>query len=895
MARTEVGSAYVSIYPDTSHFDEELSHELGGSKMASALTGAGEKAGEGFNSGFSAATVALGNLISSAVTGAVDLFVQNLDRGIARLDTIQNFPRLMAAFGYSTDTAAESVQQIQEHLDGLPGSTDDVLRLVQAISDSTGSLELATSTGLAFNDMLTASGADAYTSMMAMRMFDQMMGGAQFTTMRWMALVSKMPLQMNMVAEAILGTGASAQELGNALQNGEVSMQDVAQAMTDLAPQFTTQARAFSYGIGTATRNFGNRVALGVASILDAIGQRRISTTINNISYGIRDALKFVAEGVEWLRRTILVSGVGVLLGKIGDSIKEALANIDWEPLKQFIRDALSLVHDVLQWIIDHGDIVKSILVGIGTAIGAFVIIDTIKNFVAGLAGIITMLTASPLMLIVTAISAVVGGLAYFFTQTEQGKEIWANFTAFLGECWEMIKGAVQIGVEFVQNLLTAAVLFFEGIFEAIIGIIGWVIDKVTNIGETFSNIASVVKDALEAAWKTVKTKWSNIVKTIRDAVSSAFKAVKDKFDSIKKTITDALEAVKGVVKSVWDKILSTIKNVITSIKRVITDIWNGIKSVIEGIVNAIKSLVTGKFEDMKTSASNIFNGIKNLASTIWEGIKSVIGGIVGGIATVASNAWDGMKTVASNAWNSMKTTASNVWNGIKTVASNVWNGIKTTISGVTDGIKKVASDAWNSVKSTASNVWEGIKSTASTVWEGIKGKITAPIESAKKLVGDALGAMQGFIDSLTGKTVKVGVDTGNSERAISNINSMIRNLTDKTLYVDVKKTGINGIDINAKAAGGGWYMSTYAAGGIATKATAGIFGEAGDEALIPLSDRNKVRPFARAVAYEMNGSSVSSNVTVTGNNFYVRSDNDIRLIAEEINRQSMRQMAGRL
>ena len=106
MSRTEVGSAYVSIYPDTSHFTDDLSKELGASSTVNAMSSAGEKAGEGFNSGFSAVTVALGNIMSNVIMGAVNLFTENLDRGIARLDTIQNFPRLMQTFGFSTDVAA---------------------------------------------------------------------------------------------------------------------------------------------------------------------------------------------------------------------------------------------------------------------------------------------------------------------------------------------------------------------------------------------------------------------------------------------------------------------------------------------------------------------------------------------------------------------------------------------------------------------------------------------------------------------------------------------------------------------------------------------------------------------------------------------------------------------
>jgi len=41
------------------------------------------------------------------------------------------------------------------------------------------------------------------------------------------------------------------------------------------------------------------------------------------------------------------------------------------------------------------------------------------------------VLIANPIGLIITAIGLLIAGLAFFFTQTERGKEIWANFVAF--------------------------------------------------------------------------------------------------------------------------------------------------------------------------------------------------------------------------------------------------------------------------------------------------------------------------------------------------------------------------------------------------------------------------------------------------------------------------------
>lgn len=844
MARTEVGSAYVSIYPDTSHFSEQLEQELSSSRITGVIGTAGERASQSFSTGFSAVSVAIGNLLSNAVMGAVDLFTQNLQRGIARLDTIANFPKLMQTFGYSVDDANASVVAIQQHLDGLPGSTDEVLRLVQAISDSTGSLDLATSAGIAFNDMLTASGADAYTTMMSMRMFDQMMGGAEFTSQRWMALVSKMPLQFSLLARSILGPTASAQDLGEALQNGDVTMKQIAETMTELGPRFEEQARAMSYGIGTAMTNYGHRMAAGVAKILDVVGQENIAKFIDKMGYGIRDAMYTVAQGVEWLIVKIKTSKLDEVFGQVVQKAKDLAASIDWEPLKQFFRDAINFTRDALQWVLDHGDAVRVILATIGGAIAAMIAWDLGTKIAGIIAAITAFVSANPIGLIVVAVSAAATAIYAFLTQTEEGGRVleWLKGVVdVVAQGIEAAAGIIGIAVQFLIDLVTAAVdvvvnivMWIGNAISAVGDLVGSVKGRLSNLGTALKKIWNDIRNAATAAWTKIKNSVVSLVEKIRDSVKAAW-------DKIKSIVTTIADAIRTSVTKAWESLKVVTSTAMNAIKGIVEPIWNAIKSFIEGVVKLITSIVKGDFEGMKSAVSTIFNGIKSLAESIW-------------------------------------------------------NGIKTTITTVVDGIKTAASTAWNGMKTTASTIWNGIKSAATTAWEGIKGAITAPIDAAKSAVSTIMSGMQGIINKLTGKKVDVGVN--DSRTAVSNIVNGIQNkingLKGKTVTVNVQKGGINGIDINAKAAGGGWYMTTYAAGGIATRATAGIFGEAGDEAIIPLSNRNKVRPFARAVATEIDVDA-KGGVMVTGNNFYVRNDNDIDRIAEAINRQGMRQMAGRL
>ena len=752
---TEVGSAYVSIYPDTSHFEDDLNTELSQVNMQ----GVGKKAGDSFQAGFSPVTVAIGNLLSSAIEGAVSFLGQNLSRGIERLDTLENFPRLMQTFGYATEDAEASIVSIQNHLDGLPGATDEVLRLVQALSDSTGSLDLATSTGLAFNDMLTASGADAYTAMYAMRMFDQMMGGASYSATRWNALVSKMPLQLGLVAEKLLGAGANVAELGDALKDGDVTMRDLAVAMSELGPEFETQARAMSYGIGTAMTNVRNRIAIGMASILDAIGQTNIARFINNMSYNIRDSLRFIAEGVAWVVDKISGAGLEYRLAAIVQNIKKGVSELDWSGLKAGIEGIIDFLKDALQFISENGEAIASVIAGIVAGFAAFTALDMGKNAIVGLSKAIGALVAHPILAVIVAVSALVGALVYFFTQTEKGREIWAKFTSFLSSAFEAAKNAIATIVQGIQAFLTALVLTFEGAFEFIAVAIGTVIEFIIGV--------------IQGAW---------------DLISQLFSVGAQ-------VIGFVIEYVAGVIVAA--------ANVAINIVDAIVGAWNWLVSfvdwVCQGIVDFVVAVVNQLFKEAKAF-------VKDTKNTV--------------------------------------------------------NKIK---------------DLFDLFKRNLKRTWENIKTTAKNVWEGILHAITHPMETAKKAVEGIIGGIQGIINSLTGKTVDVGVNDNRSQvdSIVSDIQRSINSIHDKRVNIEYYgfQSGIKGVDVTTytTAAGNKRIVAEHiplrmAAGGIVTKATAAIFGEEGDEAVIPLSNRNRVKPFAKAVAAEIGDKGTVNNYYIDGN-----------------------------
>ena len=139
-------------------------------------------------------------------------------------------------------------------------------------------------------------------------------------------------------------------------------------------------------------------------------------------------------------------------------------------------------------------------------------------------------------------------------------------------------------------------------------------------------------------------------------------------------------------------------------------------------------------------------------------------------------------------------------------------------------------------------------------------GGITKDFGSVKLTGINAFAEIEKNItSSMQRSTSAVGNEVGKINQKLSAIKTNIG------VNVNVYKTGINKIGVDGSLVGGGLSVWTAANGGIATKPTFGLWGEAGDEALVPLSNREKVRPFARAVAAEMGGGTVN-NYYIDGN-----------------------------
>ncbi len=558
---TEVAQAYVTIIPSMQGAQKAISDGL---NARSTGEKSGKELGEGLAKGLSTMKIAIGTALGNAISSGIDTIMSGLGAGIQRYDTINNYPKVMQALGYSADDAAKSIQTISDHLDGLPTSSDEMVRLTQSIADSTGDLDLATKAALGFNDMMLATGANTADMTNATSMLNRILGKGSATTQQWYSLQQYIPAQLSTIAEYMLGTGKSSEDLRLALENGTVSWNDFLQAIVDLdqngtesMESFEEQARAMTGGIGTTIENVTNRISRGWEAIIKAAGGENIAATIDKMSYGIRDAMVKVAEGVAYLRDKIADTKIGENLGKIGEAIGNMLTNFaNSDGLKSFADTMVGFIDGALQWIVDNGDFVAAAISGIVGAIEGFMalkLVGTLMGLPALLSGIWAVLMANPIVLVVTAVSALVAGLRYFFTETETGKAIWEAFCKGLSDLWEGLKRDFNNMVtQIKQNLADNAVQweqFKTNVGNVIKGIVGFFV----NLKRDFDNMVAQIKQNLAdnaVQWEQFKTNVATAIENIKTAAA-------EKFEAIRKTIEEKIQAAKDKASEIVEGIKS--------------------------------------------------------------------------------------------------------------------------------------------------------------------------------------------------------------------------------------------------------------------------------------------------------------------------------------------------
>ena len=617
---------------------KELKELDGGFSQFDATMDTASRNAEGFVSKLGTFLKPLGKLGGLAVgLAGINSVAGTLQAGFDKVTSIEDTTASLGILMGSAEKATKVMDQLQESNQGTPYSfdawADAGKNLIAFGVDADKVSEIVTGLGEAAS--ASGKGEDALNSMAGAFGKAAASGKISMDT-------------INSLAEGgVQGLAIMANEYGVTTE--------------EMQKMISKGAVDASKGIDILTKGIlegSSGIAGEISSMSGVMGEMAETTSgrITNMKAAFNNAAKSVFEEINPLIGDAALkltdwtyAGIGLFKDHVVPAAQQAIDMArriidDLSPALTKVRDMLESIvsglvstgqwlGDVAGWLVKHKDYVEALAVGVGVLVGAYKLWALHQKIITG-GGLIKYLTtaikktkawtaatklqaaaqralnlvmkANMIGIVITAITAVVAALTYFFTKTEAGKRMWQSFMdtlAAAGEwlqvnvidkfdgAWERLKEGFFDSMERAGQRLSDKWAEFTGwIVDNWNGFVDslhagqeWVqthvfdpiMDGIAAVGDWFS----ARLDDIATAWQwwkdTLATVWNWVKEYVFDPIGNSLEAVANNFRI----------AVDNIA-SIWDGLREAAAN---PVRFVVNTVWNnGILKAIEAVTKFI-------------------------------------------------------------------------------------------------------------------------------------------------------------------------------------------------------------------------------------------------------------------------------------------------------------------
>lgn len=622
--------------------------------------------------------------VTKIIGKAFSLINDNMDSAIKRIDTLNNFPKVMSNLGISSEDSTKAINKLSDGLKGIPTKLDDASLAVQRFTSINNDVNKSTDYFLAFNNALLAGGASADIQSNALEQLSQMYAVGTVDAQAWRSVQTAMPAQLQQVAQSMGYTStAVGGDFYNAIQKGKISMEDFMQQIVKLNKEGTGQYASFAEQAKSATGGI----------------QTAISNAKTAISRGVAELISKVNEGLQ---------NAGI--GSISDIISEKGKNIE-----KVLKAVAEQIPKIIEWVVKNKDSLISLAEVIATVVGAYKLYEltllAIKGiqFVSSISGTILafaklipciksvkdamillnmVISVNPIALLVTAISLLVAGFIYLWNTSEGFRNFWIGL-------WEKIKQGTSVAVENITKF------FKETLPNSIESMIEWFKNLPQKMYEVFwdffqpiedafwdiyEKVTAVIEETAERVTDYIKTTWQKIIDFFTSTIPNWFEElkrnilekIKELWSSIvnfwTQTVPQWMENAKKWLQELPYRIGYALGQALGNIVKFGVGVWNWVTVELPAIIQAILDWfiqLPGRiWEDLKQTITDI----KNWGQQIWEETKTSVSNKINEVSKWFSQ-------LPGRIWEWLLQTISNIQNW----GQQVWDNVKTTMSNMID------------------------------------------------------------------------------------------------------------------------------------------------------------------------------------------------------------------
>ena len=591
-----------------------------------------EKSTSGISSKLSKGLSSIGNVATKAGTAlTVGLTTPLIALGTAGVKynaQMEDFEANLTTLLGNADKAKDMLNDLKEMANTTPFETSDLLEATQmmlgfglAADKTQGYLQTLGDISMGNSEKL----------MSLTRAFSQIgaAGKATMEDINQMIDAGFNPLQI--MSET---TGKSMADLREEVSAGEVSFEDIAEAM-QIA---TSEGGRYYNAMEKASQTMNGKLSTAMDALKTALGELTQSL--------LPIVTKVVEKITEWAN---------------------AFANLDQETQETILKIA-GIVAIAGPALTVFGQISN----GVSALITVFGKLKT--AFSAGGAGIKILsnafkLLTSPAGIVIAVITAIIGIMVVLYNTSE-------DFRNTVNKGFEQIKNALINMWNTIQPALQQLGEAFGGLLEKLkplgdflVSVLAVAFTVVANVLTVFINVitqvltffVNLVTTVITFFTETIPNAFNNFVTTVTNFVTSVIDWFKNLPENIGKFIGEILGHIANLglrlVEFVTKDIPNFINNTINWFKQLPNRIWEWLQSAINNVADFAISIANKGKEGAQNLFNNIVDTIKNLPSKLAEIGKNLVQGLWNGITSAGNWLKDKISSFAGGIIDGFKST----------------------------------------------------------------------------------------------------------------------------------------------------------------------------------------------------------------------------------------------
>lgn len=315
-----------------------------------------------------------------------------------------------------------------------------------------------------------------------------------------------------------------------------------------------------------------------------------------------------------------------------------------------------------------------------------------------------------------------------FTTFFEKGMDGVENFLEKLGGLIEDVPKIIQtfkdwspliagVAAGFVTLKVAMAISSLISAVSTAIGILTGV-EETATVAQTGLNTAMDANPAvfiisiIAGLVAALITLW-NTNDGFREAVTAAWESVKEAFSNLAESIGEKIESIKNFFGNLKD----AASEKFSAMKEVVSEKFSQIKGTMGTIMQAAKDTVSEKLQNMKTAYAEHGGGINGIAAAAMEGVKgyysagytfidNLTGGKLSAVADKFKSKMSEAKQAVLNKVSEIKNSFSSGLGNAYSTVTNILGNIKNKFSSILEGAKNIVSNAINRIKSFFKFSW---------------------------------------------------------------------------------------------------------------------------------------------------------------------------------------------